>query len=179
MQKCSICEKPIYGHPQTTKKLVCGSCPLKKLDGGGKGKSFAEVRLDLAKLVTRPIPDVLEGPMSDLKVKSNVRNKTILLDGRIPLVFDADGFGKLPAHHLPLLEVTMRMHPGRYSIVREAAAPAAEAPVELAIESADSVEVAAVIAVENKAEETLPTEFDLEFLADDEQEKPKKKASKK
>lgn len=178
MQKCSICEKPIYGHPQTTKKLVCGSCPLKKMDGGGKGKSFAEVRLDLAKLVTRPIPDVLEGPMSNLKVKSNVRNKTILLDGRIPLVFDADGFGKLPAHHLSLLEVTMRMHPGRYSIVRDTvAAPVVEAvvvptQVEPVVEPVVSV-------VENKAEETFPAEFDLEFLTDEEQEKPKKKASKK
>lgn len=177
MQKCYICEKPIYGHPTvpSDQKIVCGSCPLNKLQGTASGKSVFGVRIDLAKIVTQQIPAKQESVMSDLKVKSNVKNRVILLDGRIPLVFDSDGIGKLPAHLLPVLELEMRMKPGRFSVVSDV--PVEVAPVLLeevpAVESEVKVEEVLV-----PAAETLPPEVDQSFLAE-EPVKPSKKASKK
>ncbi len=185
MQKCSICEKPIYGHPlaksQTRRvngktvsevqPLVCGSCPLSKMQGGASGKSFFEVRIGMTKMVTKQIPEKQESVMSDLKVRSNVKNRTILLDGRFPLVFDAEGFGKMPAHLLPLLEREMTMKPGRFSVVSEEA-PVAPVPVEVPVEAPPAkVE-------EEKVEEAVPAGLDQNFLAEEPSE-PVKKASKK
>lgn len=109
--------------------------------------------------------------MSDLKVKSNVKNRTILLDGRFPLVFDDKGFGKMPAHLLPALELEMKMKPGRFSIVNDApVAPVMEAPVEAAVEVEKVEEVQAPV--------ELPQNVDQSFLTE-EPVKPAKKASKK
>ena len=106
---------------------------------------------------------------SDLKVRSNVRNKTILLGGRFPLVFDEDGVGRMPAHLLPMLEVEQRMKPGRYTL--EPAEPTVEPVVEMPLE-----EPAPVVEVPALPEEPLPAGADQSFLANT--EKPKK-ASKK
>lgn len=178
MQKCSICDKAIYGHPQVKpgQKIVCGSCPLNKAQGGPSGKSFFEVRIGLTKMVTKQIPDKQEGVMSDVKVKSNVKNRTILLDGRFPVVFDAEGFGKVPAHLMPHFEREQMMKPGRFSVVEEKSE---------VVEVAPPVEVPAVVeAAPAKVEEVpapkeeVPAGVDQSFLAEEPVE-PVKKASKK
>lgn len=177
MQKCSICEKPIFGRVQnSSQKLICGSCPLNKTQGGASGKSFIAVRLDLAKLVTKQVPGYQEIVMSDLKVKSNVPNRTILLDGRFAVSFDADGIGFVPSHLLPILEREMAMKPGRFSIVIDEVAESVVEPpalVESPPVAKDEVKEAPVA-----AEEAVPAEVNLAFLAE-ESEKPVKKASKK
>ena len=119
--------------------------------------------------------------MSDLKVKSNVKNRTILLDGRFPLVFDAEGFGKMPAHLLPALELEMKMKPNRFSIVDEPPPVAVEVPVVAVPVEPAVVEAAA--AVEKAEEVSAPAEelspnVDQSFLTE-EPVKPSKKASKK
>lgn len=176
MQKCSICEREIHGHPQAkpNEKVVCGSCPLVKMQGGPSGKSVFGVRIDMAKMVTMQIPEPQERVMSDVIVKSNVKNRTILLDGRFPLVFDADGLGKMAIQHMPHLETEMRMRPGRFSIVTEAP-PAAVEP-EVTIEEVEVVP-ATVPTVED-----IAFELDQSFLSEEKSEepaKPKKASAKK
>ena len=174
MQKCSICEKPIYGRAVPTKgTIVCGSCPLQKAPGGASGKSYSEVRMDMAKLDTKQSLQE-ETVMSDLKVKSNVGNRVILLDGRHPVKFDAKGFGRCPANLRHLLEREMIMKPGRFTIIEETSevAPAVEAPVV-------TEEVVAPAPVEAPTEE-IPASVDQSFLvAEEPTEKPVKASKKK
>lgn len=173
MQKCSICEKPIYGHPQVKsgQQIVCGSCPLMKSQGGPTGKSLFEVRLDLAKVVTKQHPNVSEGAMNHLNITSNVRNRTILLDGKYPVVFDAKGEGKLPVHLRELFEREMRMKPGRFSIVEEV-------PVVVAPEPAMATSAVNEEPRSEKIEEVPTAKVDLSFLTDTPKSEVKK-ASKK
>lgn len=143
---------------------------MNKMQGGPSGKSFFEVRIGLAKMVTKQIPEKQESVMSDLKVKSNVPNRTILLDGRFPLVFDAKGVGKLPAHMLPALEREMTMKPGRFTVLGDTPP---EPVVEVAV-----VEETPVVEVPAPASEEVPAGVDQSFLAEEPME-PVKKASKK
>jgi hypothetical protein len=184
MLTCSICEKPIYGRTNTNTikrrvngttvtepaPMVCGSCPLNKSQGDPTGKSLSEVRLGLAQVVTKQIPVSQERTMSDLKVKSNVRNKVLLLDGRHAVVFDENGLGKCPAHLRELFDREMMMRPGRFSYVTEAppVTPVAEVVQveELAVEEEVVLEV-----------EEVPQELDQSFST--ETEKPKKASKKK
>lgn len=182
MQQCSICKKPIYGRPTPMRNkrvngvtivengdLVCGSCPLNKAPGGATGKSYSEVRMDMAKLVTEPTRAV-ETKMTNLKVRSNVKNRTILLDGKYPIVFGSDGHGECPARHRELLEREMAMKPGRYSIVVEEPAvvePEVVAPV-----------VEEVVVLTTAPMEEVPAEIDQSFLSD-EPVKPVKASKKK
>lgn len=185
MLTCSICEKPIYGRTNTATvkrrvngttvtepaPMVCGSCPLNKSQGGPTGKSLSEVRLGLASVVTKPIPVSQERKMSDyIKVKSNVRNKVLVLGGKYPLVFDAEGIGECPVHLREELEREMMMRPGRFSYVREevVAAPAVVVEPEVLIEEP----------VVSKAEVEVPVELDQSFLTE-EPEKSKKASKKK
>lgn len=178
MQKCSICEKPIFGRVQnSSQKLICGSCPLNKTQGGASGKSSFSVRLDLAKIVTKQVPEYQEIVMSDLKVKSNVPNRTILLDGRFVINFDANGTGFVPKHLLPVLEREMIMKPGRFHIVIDEVAESVMEPPALVEDL--PLEIENEVKNESVAEEeAVPAEVNLAFLAE-ESEKPVKKASKK
>jgi len=186
METCSICNKPIYGHPtpRRVKKrvngvtvyengpVVCGSCPLNKAQGGATGKSFSEVRMDMAKLVIKPILRT-EVKMKDLKVKSNVRNRTILLDGRFPVVFGSDGHGRVPGHLRELFEREMAMKPGRFSIVVESSVEPVEEPAP---------EVFAPMVAEAVVEDpkdVVPQEIDQSFLVSDVEPMKPVKASKK
>lgn len=72
-------------------------------------------------------------------VRSNyARNKTVLLDGRYPLTFDATGRALCPVHLSAALEREMDSRPGRYwyesaletVIPSVSASPVAEAAVE-------------------------------------------------
>lgn len=66
--------------------------------------------------------------MTDVRVKSNyARSRTILLDGRYPLSFDAEGRACIPAHLREAFEREMAARPGRYSF--EVPAAVAIAPV--------------------------------------------------
>jgi len=122
--------------------------------------------------------------MSHLLVKSNVRNRTILLDGKHAVVFDAKGEGKLPVHLRELFEREMVMKPGRFSIVEKKPVPVVEvAPVP--------VVVAPVVVKPEKVEEPKepekveevpavePSKVDLSFLAEKAPKPVSKKASKK
>lgn len=114
---CAICEKAIYGHvsPGPETSVVCGSCTLKKTASSKAGKSFAEARLDLAKVLNKEVQK-RDTTMSDYVVTSNyARNRTILLDGRYPLTFDGEGCARLPAHLLGAFSREMFARPGRYS----------------------------------------------------------------
>lgn len=119
MQKCSICEKAIYGHDKFRGSLVCGSCTLTKKEEAKSGKtqvskSPGQVRLDLAKVLNKAVPKK-ESVMSDSVVRSNyARNKTILLDGRYPLSFDATGKAVLAGKLREAFEREMVVRPGRY-----------------------------------------------------------------
>lgn len=118
MQQCSICEKAIYGHDGFKELLVCGSCALTKREenkpGKTKVKSQSQVRLDLAKVLTSKVQKK-ESVMSDSVVKSNyARSKTILLDGRYPLSFDATGKAVLPGKLREAFDREMVVRPGRY-----------------------------------------------------------------
>lgn len=172
MQKCSICEKPIYRATHQTGKVVCGSCPLNKAPGGATGKSYSEVRMDMAKLVTKQV-STQETVMSDLKVKSNVGGRVLLLDGRHPVKFDAKGIGRCPAHLRALLEREMIMKPGRFTIIEEEVAPEVAPVVEAPV-------VAEEVAPEPVAEAVeIPADIDQSFLAADETTVKPAKASKK
>jgi len=137
--------------------------------------------------------------MSDLKVKSNVRNRTILLDGKYPIVFDDDGLGRCPLHLRAALEREMIMKPGRLSIVRDPApsevvveVPKEKEPkepekveVELSeediSESLDQSEPKEPEKVEVElSEEDISESLDQSFLTEEpESKKPAKKVSKK
>lgn len=177
MQKCSICEKPIYGRSQSTQKLICGSCPLNKTQGGASGKSFFAIRFDLAKMVTKQIPEKQESVMSDLKVKSNVPNRTVLLDGRFALNFNAEGIGFVPAHLLPVLEREMRMKPNRFSIIVDENFESLVEPPAFAVEALPPVpnEVKNELVVPAE----VPAELNQEFLMEESEKPVVKKASKK
>lgn len=194
--KCSICEKTIYGRSITLTRgrrvngativedvpMVCGSCPMNKAQGASSGKSMFQVRMDMAKLVTKPTPENLEGQMSHFVVRSNVRNRTILLDGRFPIVFGPDGLGKCPVHLRELFEREMMMRPGRYSEVAAAPpepTPEVSAPL-LEAEVPAVLEVAEVPEEVEEIEKDVPVNIDISFLSDErEPVKPAKKASKK
>lgn len=185
MQECSICKKPIYGRPTPRRQkrvngvtvvengdLVCGSCPLNKVAGASSGKSYSEVRMDMAKLITKPISGTEEKTMH-LKVRSNVKNRTILLDGRFPIVFGADGHGKCPVHLRELFEREMTMKPGRFSFVGEETTVEPEPEVVAPVVEEVAVEVAPV--------EEIPAAIDQSFLVTEVVEPSAKpvKASKK
>ena len=113
--------------------------------------------------------------MSDLKVKCNVRNRTILLDGKYPIVFDDDGLGRCPLHLRAALEREMIMKPGRLSIVRDPAPPevVVEVPKEKEPKEPEKVEV-------ELSEEDISESLDQSFLTEEpESKKPAKKVSKK
>lgn len=188
MQKCSICKKDIYGRPTPQRKrrvngvtiteagdLVCGSCPLNKAPGGATGKSYSEVRMDMAKLVTEPTQKT-ETSMTNLKVRSNVRNRTILLDGRFPIVFGSDGHGSCPAHLRELFEREMAMKPGRFSIVVEE--PVVEPELEVVVPVVEEVAVVERAPVVEEPVEEVPATIDQSFLTD-EPAKPVKASKKK
>lgn len=189
MQKCSICDKAIYNQP-TPKKgtIVCGSCPLNRPQGGASGKSYHEVRMDMARLVTNPTSSTEETAMMNLKVRSNVRNNTILLDGRFPVVFGSDGQGVCPAHLRALFEREMMMKPGRFSFVVDAP-PVVEAPapepfvvepvVEVVGDLVATVEPEPVVTVDEPVAEDVPVAVDQSFLATDDSVKPVKASKKK
>lgn len=107
--------------------------------------------------------------MRELIVKSNfARNKTILLDGRYPLVFNDSGEAKMPAHLREALEVEMRMKPNRFWVVEPdvEAAPVVEQPAPVVVE-------------EVKVEKVeIPPEVDLSYL-NEEKKAPVKAAKKK
>lgn len=68
--------------------------------------------------------------MVDLVVKSNfARNNVILLDGKYPLHFNADGVARLPVALRSAFEREALMKPGRFWIVEEPVVAAAE-PVQ-------------------------------------------------
>lgn len=127
--------------------------------------------------------------MSHLVVKSNVRNRTILLDGKHAVVFDAKGEGKLPVHLRALFEREMIMKPGRFSIVEKKPEPAVEvAPVPVVV--APVVEKPVVMKPEKVEEPKEPekveeepavevSKVDLSFLAEETPKPVSKKASKK
>ena len=139
--------------------------------------------------------------MSDLKVKSNVRNRTILLDGKYPIVFDDDGLGRCPLHLRAALEREMIMKPGRLSIVRDPAPQPPEVVVEVPkekepkelekvevelseediSESLDQSEPKEPEKVEVElSEEDISESLDQSFLTEEpESKKPAKKVSKK
>jgi hypothetical protein len=73
------------------------------------------VRLELSKNLAKDV--VRRTPvMTDVVVKSNyARSRTILLDGRYPLSFDAEGRARIPAHLRESFEREMAAKPGRYS----------------------------------------------------------------
>lgn len=172
MQRCAICEKPLYGHPDAKgKPLVCGSCPLQKVKGGKSGKGEFEVRQNMLKVLKQETRTTQEEPMSALVVKSNfARNKTILLDGRYPIVFDAHGEARMPAHLRAALEVEMRNKPGRFWVVEEVA-PAEVEPVAVIPAVVEEVTVAKV--------EDAPAKMDLDYLREEKKEAPVKAAKKK
>lgn len=186
MQQCSICKKPIYGRPTPRRQkrvngvtivengdLVCGSCPLNRKEGAASGKSYSDVRMDMAKLVTKPTSRTEEETMT-LKVRSNVKNRTILLDGRFPIVFGSDGIGKCPPQHRELFEREMAMKPGRFSFV-------VEEPTAVEPEPEVVAPVVEEVVVEAVPEEEVPAAIDQSFLVAEEVTEPVKpvKASKK
>lgn len=113
--------------------------------------------------------------MSDLKVKSNVPNRTILLDGRFVLNFDSAGIGFIPVHLLPLLEREMAMKPGRFSIIID---EVSELVVDPPVIVEDSPALENEIKNELVVPAEIPAELNQEFLME-ESEKPVKKAYKK
>lgn len=125
--------------------------------------------------------------MMNLKVRSNVRNNTILLDGRFPVVFGSDGQGVCPAHLRDLFEREMMMKPGRFSFVVDAppvveAAPepfVVEPPVVEVVDPVATVEPEPVVIVDEPVAEDVPVAVDQSFLATDDSVKPVKASKKK
>lgn len=189
MQTCSICEKAIYGHDGFKELLVCGSCALTKREenkpGKVKVKTQAQIRLDLAKVLTSKVQKK-ESVMSDSVVKSNyARSKTILLDGRYPLSFDATGKAVLPGKLREAFDREMVVRPGRYwyadsevAVVTVASpVPAAsQLPVQEEIQEQDKeVEVVELDLEEESS--TVPVGLELSF--EEEAQKPSAASYKK
>lgn len=136
--------------------------------------------MDLVKIVTRETPERLDSVVTDILVKSNVRNRTILLDGRYAVVFDENGLGKLPAQHKALFDREMMMKPGRFSFVEEPVLEVVEAvEVEVPIEAVE-VPVEPLVVEEETVDpvDDVPAGLDQSFLVEEVQS-PVKKASKK
>lgn len=189
MQNCSVCEKPIYGHPQVTKgSLVCGSCALSKVKGTPAGKSIFAVQLSMSKAMGE---DTLAAraqrttPMSSLKIKSNfARNRVIMLDGSHPLKFDQYGEASCPVHLRDALDRLMVAKPNRFWIVEDAKPVAV---VDVSGVSSEKIEAfkeewaKAVEGIEEpeEIEVELPKQLDLSYLTEEEEPVPQKKRGPK
>jgi hypothetical protein len=152
--QCAKCEKTIYGHSYSSRQgpIVCGSCTLTKLGNTGNhkaSKDLYQVRFDLAKLAAGAVRHE-DFSMAVAVVRSNyARNKTVLLDGRYPLTFDATGRALCPVHLSAALEREMDSRPGRYwyesaletTIPSVPSAPVIEAAVEQKLEEKSSLPV--------------------------------------
>ena len=164
MQTCKICEKAIYGHVVSSSKdpVVCGSCTLRKVDNEKTGKSVFQVRPDLTKLV--PTSKLT---MADSIVQSNyARNRTILLDGRYPLVFDSVGKARCPKELDEAFGREMAAKPGRYWYAsdREVVVPVAPVALEIApVVFPDSVELEPVATPLEVAQPELPVEVSVKL----------------
>lgn len=113
--------------------------------------------------------------MSDFVVTSNyARNRTILLDGKHPLTFNADGQARLPGHLMDAFSREMAARPGRYSFATVGMPPeepyvpevthVVEAPVVPVVEK--------IVASVDKVSPSKEEDFEVELL----EEEPKKTA---
>jgi len=171
MQTCAICEKAIYGHDKFRGSLVCGSCTLTKKEEAKSGKtqvskSPGQVRLDLAKVLNKAVPKK-ESVMSDSVVRSNyARNKTILLDGRYPLSFDATGKAIIAGRLREAFEREMVAKPGRYwyedsKVAVVQVAPTQLVPVQESIQEPVQEEIVELELEDEK--DTVPVGLELSF----------------
>lgn len=109
--------------------------------------------------------------MSELIVKSNVPNRTILLDGRYAIVFDENGLGKCPQHLRELLDREMMMRPGRYSVVT--AEPPAPLPEVLLPQIEEEVPKVMEDAID------VPEAINMSYLTEEVKPEPKKASKRK
>ena len=132
-----------------------------------------QARMDLAKLVAKEVLPKKESTMSDFVVNSNyARNRTILLDGKYPLTFNADGQARLPAHLMGAFSREMAARPGRYSFA-PVGMPAEEPVVPEPTHVAAKPVVPVVEKINPVVEKALPSkdeDFEVEL------EEPKKTA---
>lgn len=174
--QCAICEKPIYGHPEPAKgrSVVCGSCTLTKMNSASPkaSKDLYQVRSDLAKLKSDAIRHE-DFSMAVAVVCSNyARNRTVLLDGKYPLTFDAQGKAHCPTHLAEALEREMDSRPGRYWYAEAVATVIPVSPPPPVVESP------VVAKVEEKIEE-VPAQISLSFEDDSSKKAPSKGKQKK
>jgi hypothetical protein len=173
MQTCAICEKAIYGHDKFRGSLVCGSCTLTKKEEAKSGKtqvskSPGQVRLDLAKVLNKAVPKK-ESVMSDSVVRSNyARNKTILLDGRYPLSFDATGKAIIAGRLREAFEREMVAKPGRYwyedsKVAVVQVAPTQLVPVQESIQEPVQEEIVELELEDEEEKNAVPVGLELSF----------------
>lgn len=110
-----------------------------------------------------------------LTVKCNyARDRAIVINnGELILVFDRDGFARIPASSLSVLEIEMKHRPGRYQILGETVeTPVIEATPEPVIEEDAKGEDESGEQTEESTEEST------EVVEDKPAEAPKKNKSK-
>lgn len=118
---CSICEKVIYArHEIVSNSLVCGSCVFTETKGL-KTKSLVAVQEKLFEATPIDTSYILRVMDIMMKVKCNyARERWIDIAGS-PVLFDENGVAEVPESMKYAFEEIMRVRPGRFSFVVEAA----------------------------------------------------------